>query len=137
MSELSHRYGRLPNSSELALAMGVESKDLEELVVQNSPCCSLDARIRGDENCSTLGDLIPNPIGDDPLQNVDLSIQKERLRVLISQLTDRHQQILYLRYGLGGDEPLTLAEIGRQLNVSRERIRQIELKAISSLRSMV
>ena len=137
MSELSHRYGRLPNSSELALAMGVESKDLEELVVQNSPCCSLDARIRGDENCSTLGDLIPNPIGDDPLQNVDLSMQKERLRVLISQLTDRHQQILYLRYGLGGDEPLTLAEIGRQLNVSRERIRQIELKAISTLRSMV
>ena len=137
MSELSHRYGRLPNSPELALAMGIESKDLDELVVQNLPCCSLDTRVRGDENFSTLGDLIPSPIGDDPLQNVDLSIQKERLRVLISQLTDRHKQILYLRYGLGGDEPLTLAEIGRQLNVSRERIRQIELKAISSLRSMV
>ena len=137
MSELSHRYGRLPDSAELALAMGIEPKDLEALIVQNSPCCSLDARVRGDENFSTLGDLIPSPIGDDPLQNVDLSIQKERLRVLISQLTDRHQQILYLRYGLGGDEPLTLAEIGRQLNVSRERIRKIELKAISTLRSMV
>ena len=137
MSELSHRYGRLPNSPELAVAMGIAPKDLEVLIVQNSPCCSLDSRVRGDENFSTLGDLIPSPIGDDPLQNVDLSIQKERLRVLISQLTDRHQQILYMRYGLGGDEPLTLAEIGRQLNVSRERIRQIELKAISTLRSMV
>ena len=137
MSELSHRYGRLPDSAELALAMGIEPKDLEALIVQNSPCCSLDARVRGDENCSTLGDLIPNPIGDDPMQNVDLSLQKERLRSLISQLAERHQQILYLRFGLGGDEPLTLAEIGRQLNVSRERVRQLELKALSILRSMV
>ena len=137
MSELSHRYGRLPDSSELALAMGIEPKDVEELIVRNSPCCSLDARIRGDENRSTLGDLVPNPIGDDPMENVDLSIQKERLRGLISQLAERHQQILYLRFGLGGDEPLTLAEIGRQLNVSRERIRQLELKALSNLRSMV
>ena len=137
MSELSHRYGRLPDSAELALAMGIEPKDLEALIVQNSPCCSLDARVRGDENCSTLGDLIPNPIGDDPMQNVDLSLQKERLRGLISQLAERHQQILYLRFGLGGDEPLTLAEIGRQLNVSRERVRQLELKALSNLRSMV
>ena len=137
MSELSHRYGRLPDSAELALVMGIEPKDLEALLVQNSPCCSLDARVRGDENCSTLGDLIPNPIGDDPMQNVDLSIQKERLHSLISQLSERHQQILYLRFGLGGDEPLTLAEIGRQLNVSRERVRQLELKALSNLRSMV
>ena len=137
MSELSHRYGRLPDSAELALAMGIEPKDLEALIVQNSPCCSLDARVRGEENSSTLGDLIPNPIGDDPMQNVDLSLQKERLRGLISQLAERHQQILYLRFGLGGDEPLTLAEIGRQLNVSRERVRQLELKALSILRSMV
>ena len=137
MSELSHRYGRLPDSAELALAMGIEPKDVEELIVQNSPCSSLDARIRGDENCSTLGDLMPNQIGDDPMGNVDLSIKKERLRGLISQLAERHQQILYLRFGLGGDEPLTLAEIGRQLNVSRERIRQLELKALSNLRSMV
>ena len=137
MSELSHRYGRLPDSAELALAMGIEPKDLEALIVQNSPCCSLDARVRGEENSSTLGDLIPNPIGDDPMQNVDLSLQKERLRSLISQLAERHQQILYLRFGLGGDEPLTLAEIGRQLNVSRERVRQLELKALSILRSMV
>ena len=137
MSELSHRYGRLPDSAELALAMGIEPKDLEALIVQNSPCCALDARVRGDENCSTLCDLISNPIGDDPMQNVDLSLQKERLRGLISQLAERHQQILYLRFGLGGDEPLTLAEIGRQLNVSRERVRQLELKALSNLRSMV
>ena len=137
MSELSHRYGRLPDSAELALAMGIEPKDLEALIVQNSPCCSLDAPVRGEENSSTLGDLIPNPIGDDPMQNVDLSLQKERLRSLISQLAERHQQILYLRFGLGGDEPLTLAEIGRQLNVSRERVRQLELKALSILRSMV
>ena len=137
MSELSHRYGRLPDSAELALAMGIEPKDLEALIVQNSPCCSLDAPVRGEENSSTLGDLIPNQIGDDPMQNLDLSLQKERLRSLISQLAERHQQILYLRFGLGGDEPLTLAEIGRQLNVSRERVRQLELKALSILRSMV
>ena len=134
--ELTHRFERPPNRAELALAMEIEPRDLEELIAQSSPCCSLDAHIRGEENCGTLGDLIPDANGDEPMANIELSLQKKRLGGWLSQLTDRDRQILSLRFGLGGEEPLTLAEIGRQINVSRERVRQLESKAISNLQIM-
>jgi RNA polymerase primary sigma factor len=134
--ELTHRLERPPNRADLAHAMGIETRDLEELIAQSSPCCSLDAHIRGEENCGTLGDLIPDANGDEPMANIELSLQKKRLGGWLSQLTDRDRQILSLRFGLGGEEPLTLAEIGRQINVSRERVRQLESKAISNLQIM-
>ena len=134
--EFTHRFRRPPNHAELAHAMELEPRDLEELIAQSSPCCSLDAHIRGEENCGTLGDLIPDANGDEPMANIEFSFQKKRLGHWLSQLTDRDRQILYLRFGLGGEEPLTLAEIGRQINVSRERVRQLETKAISNLQLM-
>ena len=70
------------------------------------------------------------------MEGMDRSIQKEHLGSWLSQLNEREQKILRLRFGLGGEEPLTLAEIGRQINVSRERVRQLEAKAILKLRSM-
>ena len=133
---LTHSFRRPPNRAELAHAMEIEPRDLEELIAQSSPCCSLDAHIRGEENSGTLGDLIPDANGDESMANIELSLQKKRLGGWLSQLTDRDRQILYLRFGLGGEEPLTLAEIGRQINVSRERVRQLESKAISNLQIM-
>jgi RNA polymerase primary sigma factor len=134
--ELSHRFGRQPNRLELAHAMGIEPRDLEELIAQSAPCASLDAHARGEEDRSTLGELIPDPNGDEPMEGMDRSIQKEHLGSWLSQLNEREQKILRLRFGLGGEEPLTLAEIGRQINVSRERVRQLESKAILKLRTM-
>jgi RNA polymerase primary sigma factor len=134
--ELSHRFRRPPNLAELALAMEIEPRDLEELIAQSSPCCSLDAHVRGEENCGTIGELIPDSNVNEPMVSIELSIQRERLGGWLSQLADRDQQILSLRFGLGGEEPLTLAEIGRQINVSRERVRQLEAKAISNLQIM-
>ncbi len=134
--ELSHRFGRQPNRLELAHAMGIEPKDLEDLVSQSAPCASLDAHARGEEDRSTLGELIPDPNGDEPMEGMDRSIQKEHLGGWLSQLNEREQKILRLRFGLNGEEPLTLAEIGRQINVSRERVRQLEAKAILKLRVM-
>ena len=84
----------------------------------------------------TLGELIPDPNGEEPMEGMDRSIQKEHLGGWLSQLNEREQKILKLRFGLGGEEPLTLAEIGRQINVSRERVRQLEAKAILKLRAM-
>ena len=134
--ELTHRLERPPNRAELAHAMGIEPRDLDELIAQSSPCCSLDSHVSGEENRGTLGELIPDSNAHEPMASLELSIQKERLGSWLSQLTDRDQQILYLRFGLGGEEPLTLAEIGRQINVSRERVRQLETKAISNLQLM-
>ena len=134
--ELSHRFGRQPNRLELANAMGIEPRDLEELISQSAPCASLDAHARGEEDRSTLGELIPDPNGEEPMEGMDRSIQKEHLGGWLAQLNEREQKILRLRFGLDGAEPLTLAEIGRQINVSRERVRQLEAKAILKLRTM-
>ncbi len=134
--ELSHRFGRQPNRLELAHALGIEPRDLEDLIAQSAPCASLDSHARGEEDRSTLGELIPDPNGEEPMEGMDRSIQKEHLGGWLSQLNEREQKILRLRFGLDGEEPLTLAEIGRQINVSRERVRQLEAKAILKLRVM-
>ena len=134
--ELAHRFGRQPNRLELASAMGIEPKDLEDLISQSAPCASLDAHARGEEDRSTLGELIPDPNCEEPMEGMDRTIQKEHLGTWLAQLNEREQKIMKLRFGLDGEEPLTLAEIGRQINVSRERVRQLEAKAILKLRVM-
>jgi len=134
--ELSHKLGRQPNRIELSSAMGIEQKDLEDLVSQSAPCASLDAHARGEEDRSTLGELIPDPNCEEPMEGMDRTIQKEHLGGWLAQLNEREQKIMRLRFGLDGEEPLTLAEIGRQINVSRERVRQLEAKAILKLRVM-
>ena len=70
------------------------------------------------------------------MEGMDRNMQKEHLSGWLSQLNEREQKIMRLRFGLDGEEPLTLAEIGRQINVSRERVRQLESKAILKLRGM-
>jgi len=117
--------------------LGERRKELEEdLISQSAPCASLDAHARGEEDRSTLGELIPDPNGEEPMEGMDRTIQKEHLGTWLSQLNEREQKIMKLRFGLDGAEPLTLAEIGRQINVSRERVRQLEAKAILKLRVM-
>ncbi|MDM7951645.1 MAG: sigma-70 family RNA polymerase sigma factor [Cyanobium sp. CZS 25K] len=134
--ELSHRLGRQPNRLELAHAMGMRPEELEELMTQSAPCASLDAHARGEEDRSTLGELIADPASNEHFDSMDRLLQKEHLGAWLSQLNEREQKILRLRFGLEGSEPLTLAEIGRQINVSRERVRQLEAKAIMKLRLM-
>jgi RNA polymerase primary sigma factor len=132
--ELSHRLGRQPNRLELSHALDMTPEDLEELMAQSAPCASLDAHARGEEDRSTLGELIADPNSSEHFDSMDRHLQKEHLGGWLSQLNEREQQILKLRFGLEGSEPLTLAEIGRLINVSRERVRQLEAKAILKLR---
>ncbi len=134
--ELSHELGRQPTRSEIATVMKIDQKDLEDLISQSAPCASLDAHARGEEDRSTLGELIPDPNCDEPMEGMDRSIQKEHLGNWLSQLNEREQKIMRLRFGLDGEETLTLADIGRQISVSRERVRQLEAKAILKLRVM-
>ena len=132
--ELSHRFGRQPNRLELAHAMAMEPEELDNLLSQSTPCSSLDAHARGEEDRSTLGELIADPCCEEPLDGMDRKIQKDHLSTWIAQLNEREQKILKLRFGLEGNEPRTLADIGREINVSRERVRQLEAKAIKKLR---
>jgi RNA polymerase primary sigma factor len=134
--ELSHRLGRQPNRLELAMALDMATEELEELISQSAPCASLDAHARGEENRSTLGELIADPASNQHFDSMDRHLQKEHLGTWLSQLNEREQRILRLRFGLEGEDPCTLAEIGRLINVSRERVRQLEAKAIMKLRLM-
>ena len=134
--DLSHKLGRQPSRKEMADAMGIAQKDLEDLISQSAPCASLDAHARGEEDRSTLGELIPDPNSEDPMEGMDRAMLKEHLGTHLSQLDPRYQKIMKLRFGLDGQEPLTLAEIGRQIGVSRERVRQLESKAKGKLREM-
>ena len=134
--DLSHKLGRQPSRVEMATAMGIEQKDLEDLISQSAPCASLDAHARGEEDRSTLGELIPDPNSEDPMEGMDRSILTEHLGAWLSQLNEREQEIMKKRFGLDGTEESTLAAIGQDIGVSRERVRQLEAKALKRLRMM-
>ena len=134
--DLSHKLGRQPSRLEMASAMGIEQKDLEDLISQSAPCASLDAHARGEEDRSTLGELIPDPNSEDPMEGMDRSILTEHLSSWLAQLNEREQEIMKKRFGLDGTEESTLAAIGKDIGVSRERVRQLEAKALKRLRMM-
>jgi RNA polymerase primary sigma factor len=97
---------------------------------------SLDASIsrEGDDEESVLGDFVEDEERDSPEDSAANQILKEQLSEIIATLTDREQKIIRLRFGIGGGRPHTLEEVGAEFDVTRERIRQIEAKALSKLR---
>ena len=92
--ELTNHLNSPPNRVKLAHAIRIKHRDLEELIAQSYAYCSLDSHIHGGENCGTLGELIPDSNGNEPIERLELSIQKEHLGGWLFQLTDRDQQIL-------------------------------------------
>ena len=95
-----------------------------------------DAPVNGEEGRSFLGDLIADSSADEPLDIVEQRIHHEQLGRWLSHLSEQEQNVLRLRFGLEGNERHTLAEIGRMMEVSRERVRQVELKALRKLRNL-
>ena len=123
------------DSMEIALA-GTEPLQFDLKLVEGLTTSSLDAPVNGDEGRSFLGDLIADSSNEEPLDRVERSIHQEQLGRWMSYLSDQERQVLNLRFGLEGEERHTLAEIGRMLEVSRERVRQVELKALRKLRHL-
>ena len=132
--KLSHELGMMPSRQQLATAMQVSLEELDRLLTQTTIVSSLDAPVRQTDGSCDLVDLIGDDHADDPLEQVESTVQHEQLASLMKLLNDQQQVILSLRYGLNGQVPHTLAEIGRQLGLTRERIRQIEQRAIAKLR---
>ena len=97
---------------------------------------SLDRTV-GEDGDTTLGELVPDEDADDPEQVTASVLLRNAIRDILDDLDDRERGILELRYGLGGEEPCTLEEIGARLGVTRERIRQIEKKTLAKLRHPV
>jgi RNA polymerase nonessential primary-like sigma factor len=129
---LSQLLGRAATMNELSAELGLTPAEVRECLTWARQPLSLDIRL-GENHDSELGDLLEDP-GLSPEQYVtNLSLQVD-LAEMMSLLTLQQQQILKLRFGLGGSRALTLAQIGNFLNMSRERVRQIERDAITKLR---
>jgi RNA polymerase primary sigma factor len=134
--DLAHKLGAMPSRREIAEALDMPLDELDSLLRQSLTTSSLDAPINADEGRSYLGDLIADASTEEPLEQVERGMHHEQLGRWLSHLTAQEREVLSLRFGLNGQERLTLAEIGRHLEVSRERVRQVELKALRKLRNL-
>ena len=134
--DLAHKLGAMPSRVEIAEAMDIPVDELDSLLRQALTTSSLDAPVNGEEGRSFLGDLVADNSLDEPLDIVEQRIHHEQLGRWLSHLSDQEQHVLRLRFGLEGNERHTLAEIGRLMEVSRERVRQVELKALRKLRNL-
>ena len=134
--DLAHKLGAMPSRVEIAEAMDIPLDELDSLLHQALTTSSLDAPINGEEGRSFLGDLIADSSLDEPLEIVEQRIHHEQLGRWLSHLSEQEQHVLRMRFGLEGNERHTLAEIGRLMEVSRERVRQVELKALRKLRNL-
>ena len=134
--DLAHKLGAMPSRQEIAEAVGMPLEELDSLLRQALTTSSLDAPINAEEGRSFLGDLIADANAEEPLDRVERSMHQDQLVRWLGHLSEQEREVLALRFGLDGQERHTLAEIGRRLEVSRERVRQVELKALRKLRNL-
>ena len=130
---LLQENGREPTPEEIAEAMGVDVAKVREIQKIAQDPVSLETPI-GEEEDSHLGDFIEDDKTQTPGDSVAFIMLKEQLLGVLDTLTPREEKVLRLRYGIDDGKPRTLEEVGREFNVTRERIRQIEAKALRKLR---
>ena len=133
---LTTELNREPTDEELAEALGMSVEKISYVMKIRQDVASLDASVGrdGDDEDSVLGDFVEDEERDSPEDAASNQILKEQLAEILSTLTEREQKIIRLRFGVGGGRPHTLEEVGAEFNVTRERIRQIEAKALTKLR---
>lgn len=130
---LLQEYGREPTPEEIAEAMEVDVARVREIQKIAQDPVSLETPI-GEEEDSHLGDFIEDDKTQTPGDSVTFIMLKEQLLQVLDTLTPREEKVLRLRYGIDDGKPRTLEEVGKEFNVTRERIRQIEAKALRKLR---
>ena len=131
---LTQELNREPTNEEIALAMELEVDKVEHIMKIKQDISSLDASIRDDEEESVLADFIEDEDTISPEESATNQLLKEQVKGMLGALTEREQKILKLRFGLEDGKQHTLEEVGQEFSVTRERIRQIEAKALAKLR---
>jgi RNA polymerase primary sigma factor len=132
-AELRQRLGRPPTPEEVARHLGVSASALELALDSMKPVASLHAPTAGTDD-RTLEDRLEDRDAVDPSEQIDHAQVWGRVEHELAGLDERERRILELRFGLGGEEALTLQQIGERLGLSRERVRQIEGRTLQSLR---
>ncbi len=131
---LTQEYNREPSNAEIAREMEIDEAKVEHIMKIKQDISSLDASIRDDEEESVLADFIEDEDTITPEESATGQLLKEQVKDMLSALTEREQKILKLRFGLEDGKQHTLEEVGQEFSVTRERIRQIEAKALAKLR---
>jgi len=131
--KLENKFGREPSASEIAEELDMDNEEINHLRNITQDFVSLDSTL-GDSEDTTILDMIVDPKADSPDEHVFEESLVNSLNEVLATLTDSEKEILCMRYGLNGYEPMSLQQIGDKFNLSKERIRQIEKKAIRRLR---
>ncbi len=131
---LTQDLNREPTNEEIAEAMELDVEKVEHIMKIKQDISSLDASVRDDEEDSVLGDFIEDEDTATPEESATGQLLKEHVKDLLSSLSEREQKILRLRFGLEDGKNHTLEEVGQEFSVTRERIRQIEAKALAKLK---
>ncbi len=131
---LTQEMNREPTNEEIAAEMEMDVEKVEHIMKIKQDISSLDASVRDDEEDSVLGDFIEDEDTTTPEESATGQLLKEQVKGLLSSLSDREQKILRLRFGLEDGKNHTLEEVGQEFAVTRERIRQIEAKALTKLK---
>jgi RNA polymerase primary sigma factor len=131
---LTQELNREPTNEEIAAAMEIEVEKVEHIMKIKQDISSLDASVRDDEEDSVLADFIEDEDAVSPEESATNQLLKEHVKDMLGALTEREQKILKLRFGLEDGKSHTLEEVGQEFSVTRERIRQIEAKALAKLR---
>jgi RNA polymerase primary sigma factor len=131
---LTQELNREPTNEEIAQAMEIDVEKVEHIMKIKQDISSLDASVRDDEEDSALADFIEDEDTISPEESATNQLLKEHVNDMLDVLTDRERKILRLRFGLEDGKSHTLEEVGQEFSVTRERIRQIEAKALAKLR---
>ena len=131
--QLLQEYGREPRPDEIAREMGISEEKVREIIKVAQEPVSLETPI-GEEEDSHLGDFLEDDKTPPPSQIVAESMMKQTLSDVLHMLTPREEQVIRMRYGLDDGQQRTLEEVGKAFNVTRERIRQIEVKALRKIK---
>lgn len=131
---MTQELGREPTNEEIAQEMELEPDKVEHIMKIKQETSSLDAPVRDEEEDSKLGDFIEDEESATPEESATSQLLKEHVNVMLDILTPREQKILKMRFGLEDGRGHTLEEVGQEFGVTRERIRQIEAKALAKLR---
>ncbi|HOB90141.1 MAG TPA: sigma-70 family RNA polymerase sigma factor, partial [Candidatus Colwellbacteria bacterium] len=131
--KLMQELGREPLAEEVAIEMGVNVEKIRHIQKISQEVISLESPV-GEEEDSTLSEFIEDEKTLSPSQVVSRELLKDQIREVLNDLTERERKILELRFGLRDSTPHTLEEVGKIFGVTRERIRQIEAKALEKIR---
>jgi len=133
--QLTQDLGRDPTAEELSDYLGLSVQKVKEILKLSQETTSLDTTV-DDDNVTRLADLIRDESLEEPSEAVFSMALTDTLTDVLTQLPEREQKIIQMRYGLTGEGPLTLEETGKMLGITRERVRQIQEKAIMKLRGL-